>query len=808
MIGLYYCKNERRRQAVSDSPVFNGIDYLEVASDDQKTLHVHFLNPLPGQAEAIPAAGAVLTSDNIVIEGGVRTVGIKVIPADPVTKALQANGNTLVVEVDQAGDFSTYTLRLTASPFDEAPPPGFDPQLSEIEFSFKINCPSEFDCRTEAICPPNVLNDPPISYLAKDYSSFRRLMLDRLSLLMPDWKERSPADLQITLVELIAYLGDYLSYHQDAAATEAYLATARLRKSVRRHTRLLDYILHEGNNARVWVAFEISGAAFTLPEGTKLLTQRDPVGKVNVTDFEQALTGEPLVFETMHDIELTQARGEVHFYTWDDQACCLPRESTQATLINDPPLNLQVGEVLIFEEIIGPATGNEADADPLHRHAVRLTEVEETEDALHSINVVKITWHEEDALPFPLCICTESDSEEGALLLSNVSVVRANVVLADHGRQVTGQTLDPAVVPTKGDGAYRPVLRQGDITFANPFHQETAALQSAGRALEQESGSALPVMSLALDDHVWLPQIDLLGSNGNDRAFVVETEGDGSVQLRFGDSVHGREPVEGKTFKPVFRIGNGNEGNVGAEAIARVDWPDGAGVIESVRNPMPAVGGVDPLDINVAKRDAPQAFRIQERAVTEADWGEIAERHSSVQKAVARFRWTGGWNTVFLSVDRRGGLPVDTKFKEEMLGFLERYRVAGYDLEITTPQFVPLLLGMTVCVSSGFQRADVKVFLLEIFASQEIESGQRGFFHPDNFTFGQPVYLSEIYATAMSVEGVASVEITVFQRFGKLPDAEIENGYLQPDELEVIRLDNDPNFPENGILTFEMKGGL
>ena len=35
--------------------------------------------------------------------------------------------------------------------------------------------------------------------------------------------------------------------------------------------------------------------------------------------------------------------------------------------------NLAINDVLIFEEVIGPNTGNPADADPLHRQAVRLT---------------------------------------------------------------------------------------------------------------------------------------------------------------------------------------------------------------------------------------------------------------------------------------------------------------------------------------------------------------------------------------------------------------------------------------------------
>ena len=56
-----------------------------------------------------------------------------------------------------------------------------DPSLSEVDFSFRIDCPSEFDCHTPQVCAPPSLSEPELDYLAKDFSSFRRLMLDRLA---------------------------------------------------------------------------------------------------------------------------------------------------------------------------------------------------------------------------------------------------------------------------------------------------------------------------------------------------------------------------------------------------------------------------------------------------------------------------------------------------------------------------------------------------------------------------------------------------------------------------------------------------
>src|SRR5204862_3697521 len=106
---------------------------------------------------------------------------------------------------------------------------------------FKIDCPAEIDCAPAGECPPEERPTPVISYLAKDYPTFRQLILDRLSLTMPQWRERHVPDIGITLVEILAYVGDYLSYFQDAVATEQYLDTARQRISVRRHTPRADH---------------------------------------------------------------------------------------------------------------------------------------------------------------------------------------------------------------------------------------------------------------------------------------------------------------------------------------------------------------------------------------------------------------------------------------------------------------------------------------------------------------------------------------------------------------------------------------
>jgi hypothetical protein len=837
MNNRYFCQNEnRRRLAGKPGALLNGIDFLEV-QDDQSKLDVHFLHALPGPGavDPVPAdPSKELKGSNFIIEGGVRLTGIKVKPT--VIRA----GNMLTIEVDAPGDFSTYTLRLVVSPTDLRTPDGFDPQLAAVDFSFKVDCPSEFDCASDQVCPPDQLDEPEIDYLAKDFDSFRRLMLDRLSVLTPDWQERNPADLQVALVEMLAYVGDHLSYYQDAVATEAYLGTARKRISVRRHARLLDYFMHDGCNARTWVVFEVkqgsSADGKTLQAGQNplfptgnvsqeelvlLASGSPPPGPIiDPTTLARVLSENPIAFETMLDLTLHAAHSQIDFYTWSDDQCCLPQGSTRATLLNAGPLQLQKNDFLLFEELISPTTGLPADADPTHRQVVRLIAVEPTTDRLDNTAIVNIEWAAADALTFPLCLSAVKVNAQGQQeVLPVVSVARGNVTLADQGITVINtkptdpSRLVPAVVPALG--TYRPHLDAGPLTYRGPFDDRADSksdLKPAASALMRwEVQAARPVIELQGMDETWVParQADLLSSDKFATEFVVELESDGIAYLRFGDDFHGRKPRPPATFSAVlYRLGNGAAGNIGADVLSRIVIdPTGAGITH-VRNPLAGRGGVDPEATEAVRTFAPAAFRRQERAVTAADYAKVTQRHPEVQKAAATLRWTGSWYTMFITIDRVGGRPVNATFEDEIRTFIERYRMAGYDVEINGPIFVPLDLALKVCVESGYFRSNVKQALLAAFSNRDLPSGKRGFFHPDNFTFGQPVYLSQLYEVAMSIAGVQSVDITRFQGWGKAANQELDNGVLTPNRLEVIQLDNDPNFAENGKLEFVMQGGL
>ena len=839
MDARYHCGDEERRNAVAASPL-NGIDFLEVidgeAPSHRLRQHLLALYCLKGVEGLTAEHGRILGGARITDIGILWAVPLDADPGDlgdlsPEERAFLAayrageagRDRILVLRTDATGDFSQYRLVLTEPGSEGRPPTGFDPRLSSVEFSFKAECPTDYDCRPRTPRSQTGVPEPQIDYLAKDYGSFRRLIFDRLATLAPHWRERNPADLGVALVELLAYSADRLSYFQDAAATEAYLGTARRRISVRRHARLVDYNLHEGCNARAWVCIQVGVAAdgFTLPgpdpssgrPGTALSTAfvagsaAAPAPAQEPAALDRAVAGGAVVFETLHDLTLHRDLNELRFYTWSERECCLPAGATEATLRGPSAAGLEAGAYLLFEEVLGPRTGAPADADPGHRHVVRLVEVLPDVDPLDGTEVVHISWDGADALPFALPVSGRTDDTHGARYIEDLSVARGNLVLADHGR-----TVPPEALPTvpEGSARYRPVLERAPVTQAVPFPAAANGAEPgaspAAALFDLHPQGALPSLRLSSAGETWLPRRDLLSSDRFRTELVVEVDDGLRAHLRFGDDVHGRRPVAGQAFVAHYRVGNGIAGNVGAQALCHVFF-DQAG-IEGVRNPLAAAGGHEPESKEEARQLAPQAFRIQQRAVTEADYAEVAQRHGEVQRAAATFRWTGSWTTVFLTIDRSGGRPVDQGFEDRLRRHMERFRMAGQDLEIDAPRFVPLDLSLKICLLPGYSRGDVRQELLRVFGTGVLPDGRRGFFHPDEWTFGEPLFLSRVYEAAAAVEGVESVEVERFGRLGRLPDPrELEDGVLSAGRLEILRLDNDPSFQENGRLELSLGGG-
>ena len=780
---IYYCGKERRLEAVKDAGLLNGIEFVEISAN-QKRLVINLIN----------AAPATFTKDNFKIVGGSRISSFDIVLVSLV-------GKVVTIEVDEVGDFSYYELQIRDG---AGYPVGFDPQLCDVSFSFKVNCPSPLDCKVELECAEVAVEEPPLDYLAKDFQSFRRLMIERLTLSNPGWKQHSLADQQTAFVELLAYVADYLSYAQDSISTEAYLGKARKRTSIRRHARLLDYFMHEGCNARTAVCVEVipgstADGSVIAPHTPFLTAENGTSFEVSLADYSSNFNQENVVFESMHELKISADRNKIKFHTWSDFDCCLPKGATSATVVNDGSLVLTVGDYFAIYESIHPESLDYRDARKSMRHLVRLTSVVASQDLHEGIDVYEIAWDSADALPFTFCL-SKTDDENA---IPDMTLACANVVIADMGK--TAIQIEK-LIPEKPEasGTYRPTLQSNEITFSTPFDSTIPAT----KVLQQSANEALPALTLSSPAGIWIPQRDTLNSTAFDRHFVVETEEDRSVRLRFGDNTYAKKPGTSDDFDATVRTGSGTQGNIGADVLSRI-VTSSIGILK-VWNLIPGMNGTSPEPILDVKRFAPHAFKTQKRLVTEQDYKDICEKFPGVQGVSVDMRWTGSWLTAFLAIDRVGGLSVtsDPEFIAQFKAYLSEFRMDGIDFEIRDPIRVPLIIRLNICVKDGWFRSNVLKDLARAFSSGITQDGSLGFFHPDNFTFGADVYASQVIAAAMEVNGVDHVRLIDFHRSNFAPAGELGAGRISIGKQEIAQLTGDRNFPEQGRMDFILEGGL
>jgi hypothetical protein len=802
---------DRREKLLDPGATLNGIDFVEIATDDERTLRVHFLNSVPVQG--------TIASDFPTITGGETIATVAVKPINDATDwSNDAEGRILLtLKVAAPGDFSFYKLTVKSTALDEF----FD----QATFSFKARCPSDFDCETPPPpCPPLPGDAPPIDYLAKDFLSFRKALSDFSALRYPEWQERSEADFGMMFMEALCSLADDLSYTQDRIAAEASLPTATQRRSIVRHARLVDYEPQPATAARVLLQFDVQPALTSIAAGKKVYA----LGADSVpVAFE---TGSGLRDQTSYQVSEKWNRGNkidpnsgIKPYFRDDSERCLPAGSTEMWVERDD-MNFFEGQLLLIE------TQALNGVDPPIREIVRLTKAESDVDHLFGdpppTLLTHIRWAAEDALKYDHDLSLDGAGQCRTKLAGNlIPATQGTRFTESFGIDQTPPALPPtplAVCRLGPNSAppetivplYQYCLQQGPLAWLSPDDPESPPAPEI-RLVQQGA---------APEEWDWFRS--LLEAEEFDRAFTVEAarfgsiahkndgstladdyDGDEGDTIRFGDDVFGAIPDGDTVFQVTYRVGAGVSGNVAADSIRNFDLPALPGVV-AVNNPFAAAGGADAETNERVRRLAPQAFRAKQfRAVLPADYERAAEQLPWVSNAGTIFRWTGSWLTVFTTVDPKASETISVVHQTELINLLNRYRLAGYESYTPSPQFASLDLIIKVCARPDAFRGDVEAAVLAALSTQTSSDARAGFFSPDNFTFGGALERSALEAVIQNAYGVAGVLCITYRQRG------VNHTYVTMPETvavadnQILRVDNDPSRPEAGSIKVIVEGG-
>ncbi|WP_375494017.1 baseplate J/gp47 family protein [uncultured Nostoc sp.] len=800
--------SKNRLETLLDQKNFTGIDFVEIISSDQKTLHVHFLKdtvpPLQGTVKATTTPDGKTVIPAAQITGGET---IPTVPVNPINDATdwmtdREGRPILILTVVQLGDFSLYTLTLNS--------PRLDLFFNQSIFSFKALSPSDLDCETPTpVCPPLQEDIPPIDYLAKDFLSFRQALSDFSVLRYPEWQERSEADFGVMFMEALCALADDLSYTQDRIAAEATLATATQRRSIVRHARLVDYEPKPATAAQVLLQLDVLDNV-PIPSGFAIASTQGPDGATINFEIGTGLIDPQTGLQNLTTYPVNHLWNEIQPYCWDDSQQCLRSGSTDMWVVGQG-FNFTGGQALLIE------TQGATTLDPKIREIVHLVDgnpaIEQT-DFLYNQQVTHIFWIADDALKF------DHDLTKTALA--------GNLIPAIQGSRASETFAIPADESTPSTRSPQPLALRRIGANGTPNYLYT--LQQAPLAwLAQDTGDLLPLPAILLKqgsellDWTWrrsLLQAELfesaftidptsysLTAHNSDGSIMQDYDGDGGDTIRFGDGIFGELPAGGTVFQVIYQVGGGARGNVPADSIIYVNAA-AISRISAVNNPFPAAGGADAEPAERVRRLAPQAFRaVQYRAVRADDYQAAAQTLPWVLRAGTVFRWTGSWLTVFTTPDPKGSEGITLQEHTQLIELLNRYRLAGYESYVPEPQYRSLDLEISLYASPDAFRGDVEAAVLANLSAAKFPDGSTGFFYVDNFTFGTPLERSALEAAIQKAYGVAGI-ISIMYRQRK-----ITSNYLKlPETLTVsanaiLRLDNDPSRPERGSLKVIVEGG-
>jgi uncharacterized phage protein gp47/JayE len=613
-----------------------------------------------------------------------------------------------------------------------------------------------------------------VDYLVKDYAGFRQSLLDFIPTRMPSWTERSEADIGMVLLELFAATADTLSYTQDRVANEAFLDTALQRRSVAAHLALIGYEMDQGAAASTWLRFRLWDDAppVALEAGSRVTNK-------------PTRANEPLVvFETDAEATLRPDHNQFDVFMWGRSECCLPATALSLELAGRHP-TLQAGDYLDLDDLRGS------------HDVVRLTRVTPTPPAATPA-YTRVEWS--PATPLSRGYRVRADGDPRL-------VVRGNLVPATHGETVTEETL-AVLGPDERENARR--LGRGLRLRHGPLAYHPAG--PAAEAFPLRGARGTSTLKLTVGDDPWEERPTLLESGPNGRHFRVEIDDAGEATVRFGKPglESGAAPPKGATVKATYRVGGGAAGNVAAGTLTQVRRPDNPAAlgIESVTNPLPAAGGRDRESRDRARRFAPATFKRPLVALTAEQFEAFAQGYAGgtrVQRARADFRWTGSWLTATVAIDPLGSPTPDPALRAEVFALLDARRLAGYDLEVTRAGYAPVELVVDLIPGPGVRAGELVRAAEAALGTAALPGGRTGLFHPDNFTFGQSLYVGQIYNAVAGVPGLRAAHIARLSRFGAADfeaqtAANLKRGFLPVRADEIVRLDNDRNFPENGTL--------
>lgn len=373
----------------------------------------------------------------------------------------------------------------------------------------------------------------------------------------------------------------------------------------------------------------------------------------------------------------------------------------------------------------------------------------------------------------------QTASTSGPVTVPLATQVTTNYVSSING-PIVFETTQVATVPGNGGTVVVPVIQgitQGSAVFTignntlTPFAITTELIgTSDGSDLQTFTLANNPVVSESITIYIqnpaygstsgqdpilpWNRVASLQQSGSSDQAWSGTVDANGVVTIHFGDGINGAVPPAGLNIYANYRVGGGTIGNLAANSIVDI-----AAAITgiSISASSATTGGTSAETIDQIRTNAPRAFTTQQRAVTLADYGNLAMSLPIVSQANAV---ANTYTNITVYITGQGNTIPTQATLDTVTGFLQPLSLAGTVVTCTAATLVPINVGSSgspVLIGCSSRYSPTSI---QIQATQAIQN----LFAPSNVQLGGRVTLSSVYSALYAIPGVQYINIPLFVR--------------------------------------------
>jgi predicted phage baseplate assembly protein len=245
-----------------------------------------------------------------------------------------------------------------------------------------------------------------------------------------------------------------------------------------------------------------------------------------------------------------------------------------------------------------------------------------------------------------------------------------------------------------------------------------------------------------------------MDANSTDTAWAQTTDDQGVVTISFGDNVNGAVPDSGLNIYAGYRVGGGVIGNLSANQV--VDIASSVSGV-SIASSTAMTGGADAEGIDQIRVNAPRAYRTQDRAVTLADYGNLALGVSSISQANAI---ANTYTNITVYCTAVGNTTPSQGLLDTVTSYLSDRAMAGATVTAQAGSFVSVNIGATATPVLVGCNPRYNAAAIQTKAVQAIQ----GLFDPSVVSFAQRLSVSQVYAAINAIPGVAYAVIPMMAR--------------------------------------------